>query len=102
MECTKDGRYLIILANSHKNIYKGEKIILVLDFNLRLKLLDRQLLSVKIADFLPKIQRVESKKKEDLFIVNLSDCFCVYEITDDGKVILNEMVMDSLKCIKFF
>lgn len=98
VDCTKDGQYLIVLGNSHHNIYKGQKFIFVFDFSIRLTLRDKQILSVKVKDFLPKISRVEAMKKRDIFVVNLSDCFCIYNVTPKGKIILEEIVQDGIEC----
>lgn len=100
VEASKDGKYLIILANSHKNIYKGEKVILVVEFNYRMKVIEKQILSVKIPDFLPSVKRVRYPKMGDVFVVNLSDCICLYKMNEDGKIFVSEIINDEIQCKK--
>ena len=101
MDCTHDGKYLLMVANSEEDLLEGERSLILLNFEKNLEIVDFWFLQNLENEFYPKLEKIEFRGDGDVFALELFDKVLVFEVRN-GKIWKVQEILKEEKCKGIF
>ena len=98
MDCTKDGRFLLMVVSTDRDQFKGYRYVLSFKFGEMFELVSSRKLEDFSPEFIPKLRRFRDlDKRGSVFSLNLGDKIEIIKVTRKGEISLITVLNDSKK-----